>query len=344
MVMKVKPVLSIKLKFKKRVAMHSLEKFRWIIDREIEKMDFAGRQPAELYSPVEYILSNGGKRLRPVLALMSCRLFTHDLTECVKPAAAIELFHNFTLLHDDIMDQADMRRGKPAVHKKWNENTAILSGDAMVVLSFNLISSAKPEILPGLLSVFNTTALEVCEGQQMDMNFETNPNVKENEYLEMIKLKTSVLIAAAMKIGAISARANDRDCELMYESGLNLGLAFQLQDDILDLYGKQEDFGKIRGGDILMNKKTILLIKALELADQTTAVSIRRLMNEEQDPGMKVGEMKKILDRLEINLIAWKMAEGYFNKAIRKLYETNSDKAQKNEFADFIHSVMNRKS
>lgn len=324
--------------------MPSLEKLRWIIDREIEKMDFAGRQPAELYSPIDYILSNGGKRLRPLLALMSCRLFTHDLKECIKPAVAIELFHNFTLLHDDIMDRADMRRGKPAVHKKWDENTAILSGDAMVVLSFSLISSAKPGILQGLLSVFNKTALEVCEGQQMDMNFEANPNVKVREYLEMIKLKTSVLIAAAMKIGAISAGAYEKDCELMYESGLNLGLAFQLQDDILDLYGKQESFGKMPGGDILMNKKTILLIKALELADQNTSIAIHQLMNEEQDPGIKVSEMKKILDRLEIRSLAWKMAESYFNEANRKLFETNSDKARKNEFADFIYSVMNRKS
>ena len=324
--------------------MHSIEKLRGIIDLEIEKMNFAGRRPRELYMPVEYIMSIGGKRLRPVLALMACRLFSDDISHCIRPAVAIELFHNFTLLHDDIMDNADMRRGRPTVHKKWDENTAILSGDVMVVLSFDLISSAKPDILPRLLAVFNRTAIEVCEGQQMDMNFETVPRVDEQSYLEMIKLKTSVLIAASMEIGAIAAGASAADSGLIYESGLNLGLAFQLQDDVLDLYGDQDKFGKKPGGDILMNKKTILLIKALEMADGETARKISYIMDKEKDPGTRVGEIRRIFDQLEIQSITGRMAEDYFYRAIKKLEETSCKRERKKEFTGFIETVMKRKS
>ncbi len=324
--------------------MHSIEKLRGIIDLEIEKMNFAGRRPRELYMPVEYIMSIGGKRLRPVLALMACGLFSDDISHCIRPAVAIELFHNFTLLHDDIMDKADMRRGKPTVHKKWDENTAILSGDVMVVLSFDLISSSKPDILPRLLAVFNRTAIEVCEGQQMDMNFETVPRVDEQSYLEMIKLKTSVLVAASMEIGAIAAGASAEDSGLVYESGLNLGLAFQLQDDVLDLYGDQDKFGKKPGGDIMMNKKTILLIKALEVADEKTGKKITNIMEEEQDPETRVCEIKRIFDQMDIQSITGKMAEDYFNRAIRKLEETSCKMERKKEFTGFIQTVMKRES
>ena len=324
--------------------MHSIEKLRGVIDREIEKMNFNGRHPSELYIPVEYIMSIGGKRLRPVLSLMACRLFSDDITHCIRPALAIELFHNFTLLHDDIMDKADMRRGRPTVHKKWGENTAILSGDVMVVLSFDLISSAKLDILPRLLSVFNRTAIEVCEGQQMDMNFETTPLVEEHSYLEMIKLKTSVLIAASMEIGAIAAGASTEDSGLLYESGLNLGLAFQLQDDVMDLYGDQDKFGKKPGGDILMNKKTILLIKALEMADEKTAKKITNIMEKEKDPEIKVSEIKRIFDQMEIQEAANRMANDYFQKALRRLDDTSCKTERKKEFAGFIETVMKRKS
>ncbi len=324
--------------------MHSIEKLRGIIDLEIEKMNFAGRRPRELYMPVEYIMSIGGKRLRPVLALMACRLFSDDISHCIRPAVAIELFHNFTLLHDDIMDNADMRRGRPTVHKKWDENTAILSGDVMVVLSFDLISSAKPDLLPRLLAVFNRTAIEVCEGQQLDMNFETVPRVDEQSYLEMIKLKTSVLIAASMEIGAIAADASAEESGLIYESGLNLGLAFQLQDDVMDLYGDQDKFGKKPGGDILMNKKTILLIKALEMADEKTAKNITNIMEQEKDPETKVSEIKRIFDQLEIQTITGRMAEDYFTRAIKKLEETSCKRERKKEFTGLIETVMKRKS
>lgn len=324
--------------------MHQIEKLREIINREIEKMNFAGRQPGELYLPVDYIMSNGGKRLRPVITLMACELFSDNLSPGIKPAVAIELFHNFTLLHDDIMDKSDMRRSQPTVHKKWGENTAILSGDVMVVISFDLISSAGKKILPHLLSVFNKTAIQVCEGQQMDMNFETADSVEEETYMEMIKLKTSVLIAAAMQIGAIAGGASEKDAGLMYECGINLGLAFQLQDDLLDLYGEEKEFGKKSGGDILMNKKTFLLVKAFEKATDKTAGRIKYLMEKEDNPDIKVNEMKKIFDELDIKSITGNKAAYFFNNSLEKLWKTSPPKERKSELAGFIQAVMKRKS
>lgn len=322
----------------------SIGELRGIIDREIEKLDFAGRMPKELYLPVDYVLSNGGKRLRPVLSLMSCGMFSENLKPALMPALAIEVFHNFTLLHDDIMDKADLRRSKPTVHKKWNENTAILSGDAMVVLSFDFISSAEKGILPSLLSIFNRTALEVCEGQQMDMNFETMTDVSEEMYIEMIRLKTSVLIAAAMKIGAVCGGAGERDSSLMYESGLNLGLAFQIQDDLLDLYGEQQEFGKKTGGDILLNKKTFLLLAALERAKGETALRLKYLMQKENDPEIRLTGVKKIFDELNIRTITENKSERYFNRAIEKLNATSPGNTLKSQLNGLIQTIMKRKS
>jgi geranylgeranyl diphosphate synthase, type II len=326
------------------MAIQSIEKLREIIDMEIVRMDFATLRPTELYTPVSYIMSNGGKRLRPSLTLMACNLFSDDLVPAVKPAVAIELFHNFTLLHDDIMDNADIRRSMPTVHKKWDINTAILSGDAMVVMSFDLISSAHPDSLPSILSVFNRTAREVCEGQQLDMNYEKLPQVDEAGYLEMIRLKTSVLIAASMSIGAIAGGASQTDAALLYDSGMNLGLAFQLQDDLLDLYGSQTEFGKMPGGDILMNKKTYLLIKALEQADDETAGKIRNLMENEKDPYIKISEITGLFNELNIKDVTEKKAEIYFNLAIENLRLSSPDKDRKTELTSFIKKVMNRKS
>ena len=324
------------------MTLHGIEELRKIIDQEILKMDFHSRRPHELYRPVDYIMSNGGKRLRPVLALMACNLFSDDISQAFKPAVAIELFHNFTLLHDDIMDKAEIRRGKPTVHKKWDENRAILSGDAMAVISFGLISEADPAILSRLLSVFNSTAREVCEGQQMDINFESMASVNEELYLEMIRLKTSVLIAASMAIGAIAGRSSETDAGLLYESGMNLGLAFQLQDDLLDLYGEQQNFGKMPGGDILMNKKTYLLVKALERADEQTTGRISYLMDNEKDPQVKIKEIKNIFDGLDINAITGNKAEGYFLRAIELLEEASPPGQRKNQLTGFIRGVMNR--
>jgi geranylgeranyl diphosphate synthase, type II len=242
------------------------------------------------------------------------------------------------------MDKAGLRRNKPTVHKKWNENVALLSGDAMAVLSFGLISSAGPDILPALLRVFNRTALEVCEGQQMDMNFESMPEVSEELYLEMIRLKTSVLIAAAMKIGALCGGASERDASLMYDAGMNLGLGFQLQDDLLDLYGDQEEFGKTKGGDIILNKKTFLLISALAQAKGDSAGRLRELINRENDPQVKVREIKKIYDTLGINEITESRAAGFFALSMQKLNQASPPAVRKAGLTSFIETVRKRKA
>ncbi|GAA4309127.1 polyprenyl synthetase family protein [Mucilaginibacter gynuensis] len=224
-------------------------------------------QPAELYEPIRYILSLGGKRLRPALLLMACDLFGGDVEAAVKPALAIEVFHNFTLMHDDIMDNAPLRRGNVTVHEKWNTNIAILSGDVMMVEANKLMMLVQDNILRSVLDIFNETAQGVCEGQQFDMNFEQDDRVSIDEYLNMIRLKTAVLLGGALKIGALIGGADQENAEKLYQFGVNLGVAFQLQDDILDVYGDPEKFGKQVGGDIISNKKTYLLLKALELAD-----------------------------------------------------------------------------
>ena len=228
------------------------------------------RDPKGLYDPIEYVLSLGGKRLRPVLMLLAYNLYKEDVERIFPQAAGIETYHNFTLLHDDLMDKADMRRGKPVVHKKWNENAAILSGDAMLILSFQLMLRQCPaEKMQRVMEVFGQIALEVCEGQQWDMEFETRPDVSVEEYIEMIRLKTSVLLAGALQIGAILGGASDEDVRCLYEFGIQMGLAFQLQDDYLDVYGDPAVFGKKIGGDILCNKKTYMLITALNRADES---------------------------------------------------------------------------
>ncbi len=321
-----------------------MNELRELIDREIGNMNFSGRLPAELYRPVEYVMSIGGKRVRPVLCLMACKVFSDNPGPAVKPATAIEIFHNFTLIHDDIMDKATLRRNKPTVHKKWNENVALLSGDAMAVLSFGLISSAGQEILPALLRVFNRTALEVCEGQQMDMNFESMPEVSEELYLEMIRLKTSVLIAAAMKIGALCGGASEKDASLMYDAGMNLGLGFQLQDDLLDLYGNQEEFGKTEGGDIILNKKTFLMISALAKAKGDTAGRLRELINRENDPQVKIREIKKIYDTLGIKEITESRAAGFFALSMQKLDQASPPASRKTGLTSFIETVRKRKA
>ena len=226
------------------------------------------RTPVGLYDPIKYVLSMGGKRIRPVLMLMAYNLYKEDVSSIYDPATAIEVYHNYTLLHDDLMDRADMRRGKTTVHKVWNDNTAILSGDAMLVLAYQYMAASSSEHLKEVMDLFSLTALEICEGQQMDMNFESREDVKEEEYLEMIRLKTAVLLAASLKIGAILGGASPEDAENLYDFGMQIGVAFQLQDDLLDVYGDPAVFGKNIGGDILCNKKTYMLIKALERADR----------------------------------------------------------------------------
>ena len=235
------------------------------VEHEISQLSFE-YPPKSLYDPIEYILSLGGKRIRPALALMACNLYKENIDNVINPALGVEVFHNFTLLHDDLMDKADKRRNKPTVHKVWNDNTAILSGDAMLIAAYQLIGKTEPDYLKEVFDLFTETALEICGGQQYDMEFESRMDVTEPEYIEMIRLKTAVLLACSLKIGAITGGASKEDAANLYDFGINIGLAFQLQDDLLDVYGDTATFGKNIGGDITCNKKTFLLIHAFELA------------------------------------------------------------------------------
>jgi geranylgeranyl diphosphate synthase type II len=246
--------------------MISLDEAQQIIEKNLAEISFPDN-PVNLYGPVEYILSNGGKRIRPSLVLLGANLFSDDVQPAVNPALAVEIFHNFTLLHDDLMDNSLIRRGRDTVHIKWNPNVAILSGDAMSIIANRFVSKVDSKILPDVMEVFNRTAIEVCEGQMMDMEFENRNDVHVDEYLRMIELKTSVLIAASLQIGALTGGASKQDSVQLYEFGRSLGIAFQLQDDLLDSYGDVEKFGKKIGNDIITNKKTYLMISALDNAD-----------------------------------------------------------------------------
>ena len=274
--------------------MKTLNDLHALIELEIEYQE-KSLEPRELYEPIWYTLRNGGKRLRPILVLMGCQIFKGDVTPALKPALGIEMFHNFTLLHDDIMDKAFLRRNKPTVHIKWDINRAILSGDALAIQANVYIASAHRDILPEVLGVFNKTALEVCEGQQYDLNFEIRNEVKEEEYLKMISLKTAVLIAGSLKIGALIGAANEEQANMIYSFGHDMGMAFQLQDDYLDSFGNPEIFGKKIGGDILANKKTILLIKAKETADKASLKKLYKWYSSK-----KVNEEKKIREVVAI--------------------------------------------
>jgi len=274
------------------------------------------RDPQSLYEPVKYVLSLGGKRLRPVLMLMAYNLYKDDVQHAMHQALGIELYHNFTLLHDDVMDRADMRRGKPTVHKRWNDNTAILSGDAMTILAYQEMAQCDAQHLPAVIDLFSQTALEICEGQQYDMDFESRLDVTEAEYIEMIRLKTSVLLAGSLKIGAVLADAPTRDADLLYDFGINMGLAFQLKDDWLDVYGNPEVFGKKIGGDILCNKKTFMLIKALECANEAQRqelyrwIELKDFLNEE-----KIDAVTTLYNIIGVKKQAERLIEEYTSKA-----------------------------
>ena len=302
-----------------------------------------GREPFSLYDPINYTLLSGGKRIRPVLVLMSCNLFSEDINQTIDAAVGLETFHNFTLLHDDIMDKADVRRGNPTVHKKWNENTAILSGDAMFIKAYDFFLKCKSPNLHEILTVFNNTALEVCEGQQYDMEFENRDQVSETEYIRMIELKTSVLLAAALKIGAIIGGANNSDAELLYEFGRNIGLAFQLQDDLLDVYGNTEVFGKIIGGDIVANKKTFLLIKAKELAKSKEREILEKYLNDKSClREEKVKAITSIYDNINIKNITQNKIQEYHNKALEFLNKVSVSDERKIELKKLTEKLIQR--
>lgn len=298
-------------------------------------------EPIGLYEPIQYSLSQGGKRLRPLLALMACSMFEGDLSKVENPAIGLEIFHNFTLLHDDIMDQAPIRRGVPSVYKKWDTNTAILSGDTMFVLAYDFVTNSDPNFLVEVLRIFNQTAREVCEGQQYDMNYETQDLVGVEDYIEMIRLKTAVLIAAALKIGAVTANASAEDAQNMYDFGINIGLAFQLRDDLLDAYGKQEVFGKPIGNDIVTNKKTYLYIMAYERANATQkeALDLAYSHNDRKD---KVAGVMAIYRELNIRQATETMIEDYYQKSLQYLDAVSVSMGQKSELYSFAKGLSLR--
>ena len=278
--------------------MQTFEQLLQCIEQEIAQLRF-DCPPKSLYDPIAYTLALGGKRIRPALTLMACDLYNKDISRAIRPAIGLEVFHNFTLLHDDLMDAADVRRNQPTVHKKWDANTAILSGDAMLIVAYQLIGQTLPELLKPVLDLFTQTALEICGGQQYDMEFESRMDVTEEEYMEMIRLKTAVLLACALKMGALLGGAPAADAERLYAFGIHIGLAFQLQDDLLDVYGDPHTFGKHIGGDILCNKKTFLLINALRLADATQRAELMGwIARKEFDAQEKIQAVTHIYNKL----------------------------------------------
>lgn len=310
----------------------------------IESLPYS-HNPKGLYDPIEYVLSLGGKRLRPVLMLLAYNLYKEDVERIFPQAAAIETYHNFTLLHDDLMDNAEMRRGKPVVHKKWNPNAAILSGDAMLILSYQFMMQDCPaQYVKSVMEVFGQTALEVCEGQQWDMEFETRTDVTVEEYIEMIRLKTSVLLAGALKIGAILGGASEDDAQLLYDFGVRMGLAFQLQDDYLDVYGDPAVFGKKIGGDILCNKKTYMLITALEKADaQTRRELLDWIAASNYVPSSKIEAVTAIYNKVGIGEICQQKIDQYYEEAKALLEKVSVEDALKQNLMDFVLKLMNRK-
>ena len=303
------------------------------------------REPMGLYDPIEYVLGLGGKRLRPVLMLLAYNLYKEDVTRIFSQAAGIETYHNFTLLHDDLMDKADMRRNKPTVHKKWDENTAILSGDAMLILAYQFMMKKCPlECVERVMEVFGRTALEVCEGQQWDMEFEHRLDVTVDEYIEMIRLKTSVLLAAALKIGAILGGAPEKDAQLLYDFGIKMGLAFQLQDDYLDVYGDPAVFGKKIGGDILCNKKTFMLITALSLAegeDKETLLNWLRATDYVAEE--KIQSVTALYNKVGVPELCQARIDAYYKEGLELLDKVNVESSLKGELKKFVCHLMDRK-
>ena len=301
------------------------------------------KEPENLYEPIEYILGLGGKRMRPVLTLMAAEVFDANYKIALPAAMAVEVFHNFSLVHDDIMDDAPLRRGEVTVHEKWNINTGILSGDAMLILAYQYFEQYEPNVFVALAKLFSKTALEVCEGQQWDVDFETRKDVTIPEYLKMIEYKTAVLVAAAMKMGAIVANTTEKEADLIYDFGLNLGLAFQLQDDYLDAFGDPETFGKQVGGDIIENKKTYLYLKALEFAGLNDKQRLLELFESEiEDNSVKIEQAKTIFIASGADKITQEAIEEYTLKAFSTLDKMNIDKDKKEILRSFGQNLMQR--
>nr|WP_319573659.1 polyprenyl synthetase family protein [uncultured Draconibacterium sp.] len=326
--------------------MYTVEELQNRVSAEIEKRskELLSNQPVELYAPIKYSLDMGGKRLRPVLVLLAFNMFSEAIEKAISAAVGIEVFHNFTLLHDDIMDKADVRRSRPTVHKQFSENAAILSGDAMAFQSYRYFLEERSEALPEVLEVFSKTAIEVCEGQQFDMDFEQRMDVTEEEYLEMIRLKTAVLLACSLKVGALLANAPENLANQLYDFGINLGLAFQLQDDLLDTFGDQAVFGKQIGGDILANKKTFLLINALAEASENEKATLTS-WSEKTDfnPKEKIAAVTELYQSIGVKNIAEEKVNDFFNRAIQILDDLDVPGTLKQPLRNLAHKMLTRK-
>lgn len=322
--------------------MDFLKKYNQLLQENLDNA-VAQKEPQQLYDPIKYILSLGGKRLRPVLTLMICDFFGKDFKKSIHAALAVELFHNFSLIHDDIMDNAPLRRGKKTVHEKWDTNTAILSGDAMLILAYQFFENYEPKMFQELAKLFSETALQVCEGQQHDIDFETRDDVTLKEYIKMIDFKTAVLVGAAMKMGAIVAEASQKDKDKIYQFGRNLGIAFQLQDDYLDVFGNPETFGKQVGGDIISNKKTFLYLMAVGQGSSVRAEELEHLFSiSPKDPSDKIATVKEIFLTSGAAEATRKEMEKYSNHAYSLLETITISEEKKEMLRQFGNSLMQR--
>ncbi|RYM35591.1 polyprenyl synthetase family protein [Brumimicrobium glaciale] len=321
--------------------MHHIQEYQQLLEKKIHALELP-KEPKNLYDPLRYFLTLGGKRTRPSLTMLACHLFGTPGIKAINAALAVELFHNFTLIHDDIMDDAPLRRGKATVHEKWDRDVAILSGDVLFVEAYSLLAKHDSVVLPKLLNVFTRTAREVCEGQQMDMDYESSNTVTIDQYIEMIRLKTSVLLGAALEMGALIGGAeNKEDIQHIYDFGVNVGLAFQMHDDLLDLYADSEKFGKQVGGDILSNKKTFLLLKAYEIADQETKSQLDTILNN-QSGQEKIDNAKAIFEQLGVRQKAEEQKDLFYQKALLNMKEINVPDANKKELLDLAKYLMSR--
>ena len=323
--------------------MYSIAELTEKVTTALEQLPY-DRQPQGLYAPIKYVLSLGGKRIRPVLMLMAYNMYREDVDRIMPVALGLEVYHNFTLLHDDLMDRADVRRGKPCVHKVWNDNTAILSGDNMLVMAYQMMSRCPSSALPSVISIFTETALQIDEGQQYDMEFEQRTDVTEREYLEMIRLKTSVLLACALQIGALLGGASEADAQALYAYGEKVGLAFQLQDDFLDVYGDFETFGKAIGGDILCNKKTFMLINALAHAPEHLRSELQGwLAATEYDPAEKIEAVRHIYTQVGVDQMAKEQISFYIAQAEDALHALPIAEERKEILRQWTEQLLGRK-
>ena len=313
-----------------------------LVNRYLEEMPY-DRHPKSLYDPIQYVLSLGGKRIRPTLMMLAYNLYKDDPERILPQACALETYHNFTLLHDDLMDNADVRRGNPTVHVKWDANTAILSGDTMLLMAFKQMMQCPEDKLQAVLDVFTETTLEIDEGQQYDISFETRDDVREEEYIEMIRLKTSVLLACALKIGAILGGATKTDAENLYKFGEQIGLAFQLQDDYLDVYGDPKVFGKAIGGDILCNKKTFMLINAFNRANEEQRIELERWIHAENpDSQQKIAAVTSLYNQMGVNCLAEDRIRHYFDESRKFLSAVQVPEECKQELRAYTDKMMRR--